>query len=75
LRRRRSPWDLDPDELVELRNHNVTPRFVRELQEMGFKNFDADDLVQLSIHRVTKRFIREMRQEYGEELTLSQLIE
>jgi hypothetical protein len=42
---------------------------------MGFKNFDADDLVQLSIHRVTERFIREMRQEYGEELTLSQLIE
>jgi hypothetical protein len=42
---------------------------------MGFKDFDVDELVQLTTHRVTKRFIREMRQEYGEDLTLSQLIE
>jgi hypothetical protein len=35
----------------------------------------VDELVQLTTHRVTKRFIREMRQEYGEDLTLSQLIE
>jgi hypothetical protein len=60
---------------VELRKHDITPRYVRELKEIGFKDFDVDELVQLSEHRVTKRFIREMRQEYGDDLTIARLLE
>ena len=34
-----------------------------------------DELVELAIHHVTPRFIREMRRKYGEDLTLTQLLE
>jgi hypothetical protein len=42
---------------------------------MGFKDFEAEELVELSSHHITKRFIREMRQEYGDDLTIAQLLE
>jgi hypothetical protein len=42
---------------------------------MGFKKIPFDELVELSIHHVTPRFIREMRHQYGENLSLSQLLE
>jgi hypothetical protein len=48
---------------------------VRELNELGFKNIQADELVELGIHHVTPRFIREMRRKYGEDLTLTQLLD
>jgi hypothetical protein len=42
---------------------------------MGFNNIPIDELVELSIHHVTPRFIHEMRRQYGENLSLSQLLE
>ena len=48
---------------------------MRELQELGYKNTPVEELVELGIHHVTPRFIREMRRKYGEDLSLSQLLE
>jgi hypothetical protein len=42
---------------------------------MGFNNIPVDESVELSIHHVTPHFIREMRRQYGENLSLSQLLE
>jgi hypothetical protein len=61
--------------VVELRVHNVSPRFVRELRELGFKDLELDELVGLTYRHITPRFVREMRREYGENLSLSQLLE
>ena len=63
------------DEIVELLIHNVTPRFVREIHEMGFTDLPIDELVELNIHHVTPRFIREMRQKYGEQLSIQNLLD
>jgi hypothetical protein len=59
---RRGYKELNFDDLVELR-------------EMGFTGLPVDEIVELSIHHVTPRFIREMRRQYGENLTLAQLLE
>jgi hypothetical protein len=42
---------------------------------MGFKDFEVDELVELSNHHITRRFLREMHQEYGDSLTIAQLLE
>jgi hypothetical protein len=42
---------------------------------MGFKDLEVDELVELTDHHVTPRFIREMGEQYGESLSLSQLLE
>ena len=60
---------------MELRIHNVTPKFMRELIELGFDEVEVDEIVEMSIHHVTPRFIREMRGKYGEALTLDQLLD
>jgi hypothetical protein len=45
------------------------------LRELGFKDLEVDELVEVNTHHITPRFIREMREQYGESLSLSQLLE
>src|SRR5437763_322613 len=53
--------NLTPNQLVELRDHGVTPAFVREMRELGFTDdLSPNDLVELRNHGITAAFIREM---------------
>ena len=65
----------ESEQFVELRIHNVTPRFVREIRELGFDRLDVEELVEMSIHHVTPRFIREMRNKFDDQLSIEQLVE
>jgi len=44
--------NLTADQLIELRDHGVTPAFVREMRELGFTDLSPDDLVEWRDHGV-----------------------
>lgn len=56
--------NLKVDDLVAMKIHGVTGKFIREMRELGF-NLDVDDLVSFRIHGVTPEYIREMRKTFG----------
>src|SRR2546423_6199117 len=67
--------NLTPDQLIELRDHGITPAFVREMRELGFTDLSPDDLVELRDHGVNAAFIREMPNLGFEELTPDELVD
>ncbi len=58
---RASGVDASADELVSLRIHGTTPRFLDDLARLGYTKVAADDLVSMRIHRVTPEFIAELQ--------------
>ena len=61
--------------LVELSNHDVSPQFIAELREMGFKDLDADDFVELRNHDISANFIRSLRELGLKDLDTDELVE
>ena len=41
--------------------HDVTPEFIRGLQELGYRDVPADELVSMCIHDVTLDYVRKMK--------------
>ena len=44
-----------------MRIHGVSAQFVRELNDLGYKNLPIEDLVRMRIHGVTPDYIKQMR--------------
>lgn len=49
------------EKYLEMRIFNITPAYIREMRELGFRNLDVDELVASAIHRVTPDYVRRMR--------------
>ena len=47
---------LDP--LITLRDHGVTPSYVRELAELGYKNLPAEDIRKARDHGISPECVR-----------------
>ena len=48
---------------MAFRIHGVSPGFIEELAELGYRNLDDDDLVAFRIHGVTPEMIRELQED------------
>ena len=55
--------DLDVDELVAMKVQGITPEYVREMKQAGFK-IDADDLVGMKVQGITPEYAKQMRAAY-----------
>ena len=53
--------ELTSERLFALAVHDVSRAYIRELEELGYKNLDLDDLLGMRIHGVTPEFVRELR--------------
>jgi hypothetical protein len=54
--------DMAADQLIELRDHGVTPAFIQEMRGLGFAELSIDQIVELRDNGVNAAFIQEMRQ-------------
>lgn len=72
---RKSFPNLSMDKLVEMRIHNATPEYAKEMAALGYSNLDADKLVQFRIHGVTPEYIKELRQLGLNNLSADQLVQ
>jgi hypothetical protein len=66
---------LTPEELTELRDHDVRGAFVRQLRAAGLDDLSVDNLIELHDHDVTPRFVRELREAGFSGLTCRELVE
>lgn len=67
--------NVSVDKLIEAKEHGVTPEFVSELQQMGYKNFSLDKAIELKDHGVNAEFIGELRKMGYPDLSLDKAIE
>ena len=60
--------------LIALRSHGVTPDYVRELQQLGYRGLTAGMLIELRSHGVSAEYARQMREAGFRDLTPEELI-
>jgi len=52
--------NLSVDDLIGLRTQGITPEYVRQMHDLGFKP-DADSLVGMKVQGITPEYVKEMR--------------
>jgi hypothetical protein len=57
---------------LELRIFDITPEYIHEMRNLGFRNISNDEIVASRIHRVTPDYVRSMRAA-GWDLSLDEL--
>jgi hypothetical protein len=54
-------YRLSLEDYQAMRIFDVTPEYIREMRDLGFKDISHDELVATKIHGVTPSYIRQMR--------------
>lgn len=67
-------YDLDLDDLMAFRIHDVTPDFIRSVRGWGIGDPSADDLLAFRIHEVDEDFVRGTRGWAGDDLDARDLV-
>lgn len=47
---------LTVDQLIDLKNHGVTPAFIREMQAAGYTGLKVEELIRLASHGITAKY-------------------
>lgn len=63
------------DKIIEAKEHGVTPEFVGELQQMGYRNFSLDKAIALKDHGVDAEFISSLQHLGYPDVSLDKAIE
>lgn len=63
------------DQIIEMRNHGVTPSFFERFHEMGYKDITIDQAIELRDHGVDPEFIEEMKKTGVKEIPLDLAVE
>ncbi|OLE51471.1 MAG: hypothetical protein AUG51_23550 [Acidobacteria bacterium 13_1_20CM_3_53_8] len=66
--------NLTIDQLIEMKNHGVTPDFVRELRAAGYNVTRPEALIALHDHGVSAKYVREMASLGFNHLSLEELV-
>ena len=62
-------------DLISVRIHNVTPKFIQTIADAGYKDLKLDKYVSLRIHNVNKEFIERVIRFYdGEKPSIDKVI-
>lgn len=69
-----SPLKLSPEQVLELKDHDIDARFVRKLQDFNLRALSFEEILELGVHEVPPKFIREMRESFPE-IAVKQIIE
>ena len=62
------------EQFIRLRDHGVTPEYVKALDAQGFKNVPVEDIVRTKDHGVSAEFVADMKEVGLKDLTLPQII-
>jgi SHOCT-like domain len=66
---------LTPEQLIELRDHDVSRAFIEQMRAAGLNDLSVADLIDLYDHGITPRFVLDLREAGFIELTRDDLIE
>lgn len=67
-------YDLDLDDFLAFRIHDVTPEFIRAVRGWGIGEPSADDLLAFRIHEIDEDFVRDTRGWAGDDLDRDDLV-
>lgn len=59
---RAAGYNVSLDKYLAFRIFNITPAYIRELNDLGYRDLDSDAITSFRIHKVTPEFIRGMRE-------------
>jgi hypothetical protein len=65
---------LTPEQVLELKNHDIDARFIRSVQDAKLNALSFDDILELGVHEVSPKFIREIRENFPD-ISIEQIIE
>ena len=68
------PLHLSPEQVLELKNHDIDARFIRSVQGLGLGTLTFDDILELGVHGISPKTIREMRENFPD-INAEQIIE
>src|SRR5579872_1177699 len=62
------------DQIIQLREHGVSPSFISSIHDLGYKNFSLDKAVELRDHGVSPDFISDIKKAGAADVTLDEAI-
>ncbi len=68
------PLKLSPEQIIELKNHDIDAHFVRSVQGLGFSTLSFEEILELGVHEVPPKFLLEMQKSFPE-ISVEQIIE
>ena len=66
--------EIDLDDLIALKRHNVSPEMLKELRKLGHDDLDLEDAIAASVHGITAEFIKGMRDAGYPDLEMEDLV-